>query len=152
MAQAKRTAAWTAAAVACVASFEGLRTTAYRDPAPAGTLTICFGETRGVKAGDTKTPQECRDMLEARLWDFYASAKKCIPTLGTMPPTRIASIVSLNYNIGPSNLCRSSVARLLNAGHVAEGCDAFLKFNRAGGVVFKGLTRRREEERRLCLA
>lgn len=146
---ARKAAAWTGIAVACVAGFEGLRTAAYRDP--VGIPTVCFGETKGVRMGDTKTPDECRAMLEGRLGDFYISAERCIPSLGTMPPSRIAAVVSLNYNIGPGNLCRSSVARLLNAGQVQAGCDAFLKWNTAGGIVFRGLTRRREEERRLCL-
>lgn len=148
---ARKAAAWTGIAVACVAGFEGLRTVAYQDASPAKVWTLCYGETKGVKRGDTATPAECSDMLEGRLTDFYISAEKCIPSLGTMPPSRIAAVVSLNYNIGPGNLCKSSVARLLNAGQVQAGCDAFLKWNTAGGIVFRGLTRRREEERRLCL-
>ena len=52
----KKTGAFTAAgliAVGIVGGFEGLRTKAYRDV--VGVPTICFGETRGVKMGDTAT-------------------------------------------------------------------------------------------------
>lgn len=42
---------------ALVAHFEGTRYTAYQDV--TGTWTICDGHTRGVKAGDTATLQQC---------------------------------------------------------------------------------------------
>ena len=47
--------------------------------------------------------------------------------------------------------CGSSAFRLIQAGHVKEGCDSLMKWNKAGGVVWRGLTRRREHERELCL-
>ncbi len=49
----KKAKTWIAICVGCVASFEGLRTIAYRDP--IGIPTVCFGETAGVKLGDKIT-------------------------------------------------------------------------------------------------
>lgn len=138
-------------AAAFVAGHEGMMLSAYRDVSPARVISVCFGETEGVKMGDRYTAEQCRAMLDGRIWDYYWSAQKAIPSLGDMPPSRIAAIVSLNYNIGPGNLAKSSVARLLNAGHIEAGCNAFLKWDKAGGVTFRGLTRRRAEERALCL-
>ena len=43
-------------------------------------------------------------------------------------------------------------ARRFNAGDWRGGCNAFLAWNRAVGKVVRGLTRRREAERKICLA
>ena len=69
-----------------------------------------------------------------------------------MPMRRQVAMVSFAYNVGVGAYCGSSVARLLNAGQTRAACDALLKWNKAGGVVFPGLTRRRQAERELCLA
>lgn len=151
--QNRNRATWAAACVSLVAGFEGLRTVAYRDP--VGIPTVCYGETLGVRMGDAFTPTQCKEMLEARLVSgFYAGAVACVPNLAMQQGERIAAHVSLAYNIGVGAYCQSSVARLANAGHWAESCDAFLKFRfaTAGGVKIPlpGLLKRRERERQYC--
>ena len=64
--------------------------------------------------------------------------------------TRIA-MLSFTYNVGGGALCKSSVARKINAGDLRGGCDALLLYNRANGVPLRGLTNRRVAERELCL-
>lgn len=145
----KKAAGWAAIAVIVVGGFEGLRTVAYRDP--IGVITACFGETRNIRMGDKFTREECNQMLEGRLVEFWRGAAACIPSLPDMPDTRQAAVVSLAYNIGVGGLCKSSIARKLNAGDTQGACDAFLLYNRAGGIVFPGLTKRRKQERDLCL-
>lgn len=145
----RKAAGWAAIAVVVVGGFEGIRTVAYRDP--IGIPTACFGETRNIKMGDRFTLEQCNDMLEGRLVEFWRGAAACTPSLPDMPDARQAAVVSLAYNIGVGAYCKSSVARNLNLGNVRAACDSFLKFNRAGGVIFPGLTRRREAERQLCL-
>jgi len=147
--KARKPLAWGTVAVGLVGGFEGLRTVAYRDP--IGVPTLCFGETLGVRMGDRKTPEECKSMLEERLEGFYGGVVACVPRLSTQSPERIASHVSLAYNIGVGAYCKSTVARRSNAGDWAGGCDAFLMWNKAKGIPLPGLQRRREEERRLCL-
>lgn len=149
MATKRKAAGWAAIAVVCVGGFEGMRLTAYKDP--IGINTVCAGETRGVKMGDRYTLAECNTMLEGRLVEFWIEAERCVPALSTMPAPRQAAVVSLAYNIGSGAFCKSSAARLLQAGYVQAGCDAFMKWTKAGGVTFKGLVRRREAERALCL-
>ena len=56
----RKTAGWLAVAVSVVGGFEGLRQSAYLDP--VSIPTICYGETRGVKLGDTRTKAECDAM------------------------------------------------------------------------------------------
>ena len=53
MSRLKKSAAVGAAAIALVAGWEGLRTKAYLDAVKVP--TVCFGETRGVKLGDSYT-------------------------------------------------------------------------------------------------
>lgn len=138
-----------ALAVAVVGAHEGLRTQAYRDAVDAP--TVCYGETRGVRMGQRYTKPECDAMLARRLDEFADGMERCMPSARAMPERRYVAHLSLSYNIGTGAFCRSSVVRLTNAGHVREGCDAFLKWDRAGGRPLAGLTRRRREERAMCL-
>lgn len=145
-------ATWLALCISLVAPFEGLYTHAYKDP--VGIVTICYGVTnhdRPVRMGDTYSKEECQQMLGEDLVKYMAQAKKCIPKIDSFPPHRQAAIVSFTYNVGQGNVCKSSVAKHLNAGRVQQGCDALLAWNKAGGKVLNGLTRRREAERKWCL-
>jgi lysozyme len=145
---AKGTAAG-AAAIALIGGFEGLRNYAYRDP--VGIPTICFGETRGVKMGDYKTTAECKAMLAARLPQFEQPMRACLINPDKIADGPYIASLSLTYNIGPDAFCKSSVAKYLNAGMTRDACDAFMKFNRARGMVLPGLVKRRAAEREVCL-
>jgi lysozyme len=143
----RKSAAVGAAAVALVGAWEGLQLVAYRDV--IGIPTICYGETQGVKMGDRYTAEQCRAMLRNSLEKYALAVEYCVTR--PMPDTTYISFVSLSYNIGTAGFCRSSVARLYNEGKTREACDFMLRYNRAGGVVWRGLTNRREAERKLCL-
>lgn len=150
MSRLKKSGAVAAVCCTLVGGFEGLRQTAYPDPATKGPpWTVCYGETKGVQRGDRHTVAECKAMLAASLEGYAAGVEQCVTR--EMPDGPYVGFVSLSYNIGTGAFCRSSVARLWNAGQVRASCDAILKFNRAAGIVFPGLTRRREAERAVCL-
>lgn len=139
--------AWVALAVVVVGAFEGLSLTAYPDV--VGVPTICYGETKGVHLGDTKTKPQCDEMLSARLAEFNAGVNSCLSV--DIPDSRRVAFVSLAYNIGTASFCKSTVVRRINAGDVAGSCDAILMWNKARGIVWPGLTKRRQKERELCL-
>jgi lysozyme len=147
----KRSGTIAAVAVVLVGGFEGLRTVAYRDV--VGIPTICFGETRGVKMGDKATAEQCKGMLIDRLDEFSAGIDRCLP--GNLPYPVYVAFLSVSYNIGTQAFCGSSMARKANAGDIPGACDALLLWDRAtvAGVKVKipGLTRRRVEERELCM-
>lgn len=146
----KRSAAAAALCTGLVGGFEGLRTTAYPDPATGREpWTVCFGETEGVKRGDTYTVAQCKEMLARSLEGYALKLEDCITR--PMPDTTYAAFLSLSYNIGSAGFCKSSVAREWNAGNGRAACDNLLRFNRAAGFVMPCLTRRRTEERALCL-
>ncbi|MEG5623927.1 lysozyme, partial [Enterobacter hormaechei] len=62
------------------------------------------------------------------------------------------ALVSFTYNLGARSLSTSTLLRKLNAGDYAGAADEFLRWNKAGGKVLNGLTRRREAERALFLS
>lgn len=136
-------------AVATISHFEGVRTAAYRDS--IGMPTICFGETRGVHMGDRKTMDECREMLGDALLDYERAMVRCLDNPAAIPDKVYVATLSLVYNIGPGNFCRSSIRRYLNRGEYRRACERFPVFNRAGGRTLKGLIYRRGEEKKLCL-
>lgn len=150
MSRLKRNAAAAALSCAFVGGWEGLQTVAYPDPATKGhPWTICFGETEGVKKGDRRSVEECKAGLIKGL-DGYADAiERCVTV--PLPDERLIALTSFAWNVGKSAACGSSAVRLINAGQTRAGCDALLKWNKAAGIVFRGLTRRRKAERELCL-
>jgi GH24 family phage-related lysozyme (muramidase) len=148
-------AAFLAVAAPLVMQWEGKENAAYLDRiASPPVWTICYGETRGVKAGDLRTDAQCRDMLHAGLAEYRARLHKHFTpdTLASrLTPNRDAAYVSLAWNVGIAGAGRSTATRRLNAGDVAGGCEALTWWNRAGQRVVRGLVNRRADEYRLCM-
>lgn len=144
-----KTVGWAALCVTIVGGFEGLATHAYPDRLAYGIPTVCYGETEGVKLGDVYTPAQCADMLALKLPRYNDEISKCIHV--TISDKERAAYVSFAYNVGSAGFCHSTAAKRLNAGDPKGACDALMAWNRAGGRVVAGLTRRREAERKLCL-
>lgn len=129
---------------------EGMEYKAYRDI--VGVLTICAGDTKDVRAGLIETPEGCRIRLERQLIAHAKPVMACTPRLSE--PGRDwqrAAAVSLAYNVGVGAWCRSTADKRFDAGDWRGGCDAFLRWNKAGGREIRGLTLRRQRERALCL-
>lgn len=62
-----------------------------------------------------------------------------------------AALVSFVFNLGPGNLQRSTLLKLVNQKKFREAANEFVKWNKAGGQTMKGLTRRRKAEAALFL-
>lgn len=133
-------------AAAFIGPWEGRELRAYLDI--VNVPTICYGETRGVEIGDVATPAECETMLAKGVAEFEAAIRPCLPAV--LPDKTRAAFISAAYNIGSGAFCKSSMSRLALAGNIAAACDALMKWNKAGGRVIRGLTNRRDAERRLC--
>lgn len=136
-----------AIAIATVGTFEGVRTVAYKDI--VGVPTICFGETRGVNMGDRHTMAECKKMLGDALIEFSAGVDKCLTA--DVPDLTYVALVSFAYNVGLGAFCSSTLVRRANAGDLVGACNQLPRWNRAGGKVVRGLSRRRAEEKQMCL-
>lgn len=141
-------AALLAALIALVTLFEGYRPVSYRDV--VGVLTVCYGHTGpDVVTGRTYTEAECRAFLERDLATANAAVKRCIPGA---PPSVEAALTSAVFNIGPRVVCGSTLQRRAQAGNWRAACNELHRWNRAGGRVLRGLTRRRVAEYQLCVS
>lgn len=145
----KKGSAIAAAVIACVSTFEGLRTVAYRDP--IGIPTVCFGETRGVKMGDSYTVAQCKDMLGDGLKEFETGMRACMKQPDQVLSGAYVASLSFTWNIGIGAFCKSTMVKKLNSGDVTGACNELLKWDRAAGIRLPGLTKRRVAERALCL-
>lgn len=139
-------AAVVAIALPHVKEDEGLRTQAYRDP--VGIPTVCYGETLGVRMGDTHTVAACEAMLGTRLTGFLEDMRAC--TRVALPAKTEAAFLSFTYNLGTGVYCRNMAGQRINQGRLWEACAAMSLYTRAGGRELPGLVRRRAEERALC--
>ncbi len=119
---------------------------------PAGVWTIGFGSTGNdpfnggkIGKGTVWTKEQCHTRFEQHLVQFE---KDVLEGLGGKPASQAQfdAMVCLTYNIGPAAFARSTVLRKHNAGDFPAAEKAFLMWNKAGGKVLRGLTRRREAE------
>lgn len=143
-----KSAAIAAAALALTSGFEGLRTHSYWDSL-GRVWTACYGETVGVRRGQTYTPAQCRADLSKRLAQKSAALDRCLKA--DVPDMVYVAFLDATYNLGEGAACRSSWVRLANAGQIAAACNRLPLYDRAGGRVVPGLVRRRAAERRMCL-
>lgn len=139
-------------AIDLVKGAEGCKLTAYPDPGTGGApWTIGYGETLGVKPGMVWTQEYADAVVRMRVAHFMAGTYGHCPQLHLEPPERVAACTSLAYNIGLGAFSASSVCRLTKRREYAGAADAFLLWNKSGGRVMRGLTIRRQLERKLYL-
>ena len=146
----QKKAGWLAIAIAAVGAYEGLSLKAYPDI--VGVPTICYGETKNVKLGQTATKEDCDSQLSARLIEFNQGVESCI-TRPLRDNERVA-FVSLAYNIGAPAFCGSTLVKRLQATppDYPGACAQILRWTYAGGKQLPGLIKRRAAERQLCEA
>lgn len=130
-----------------IKQFEGFRSKAYRDV--VGVWTIGYGSTKNVKEGDTITREEA----EARLRNELVEYEQHVTAACHVAPNQnqFDALVSFCFNVGPGNLRKSSVIKAHNRGDFQAAARAFALWNKAGGKVWPGLTRRRAAEAALYL-
>jgi lysozyme len=133
--------------------WEGCKLTAYQDT--GGVWTIGWGHT--VKAGLPNpvkgmkiTQEEADELLEHDIGQYERAVSVRI---GDAPATQnqFDAMVVLCYNIGIGGFNGSTVAREHINKRYTVAADAFLKWNKDNGKVVKGLTNRREDERKLYM-
>lgn len=118
---------------------------------PAGVLTIGWGHTndngRRFKTGDIWTKGECDAEFRADMKRFEKAV--CRRVKVAMTQSQFDALVSFTYNCGEGNLSRSGLLRRVNAKDFDGAAREFAKWNRGGGKVLNGLTRRRAAEAEL---
>ena len=144
------------AGLAIIKKWEGLRLSAYPDPATGGEpYTIGYGHT--YRAGPPKvtlgmriSSNEAVSILKDDLKKFENAVSKLLKRAPSQ--AQFDAMVSLTFNIGEGNFKKSTVLRKFNAGDFAGAAEAFMLFVKANGKVMKGLINRRSEERDLFLS
>jgi lysozyme len=133
--------------VGLIIDFEGFRSEAYL--CPAGVPTIGIGFTKNVRMGDKMTLSEAKARLSKELIEYERGVMDALTVQPTQP--EFDACVSLSFNIGVAGFRRSSVAKAHNRGDKQAASRAFGLWNKAGGKVWPGLTRRRAAEAALYL-
>lgn len=129
-----------------IKKFEGVRLSAYKALPSEPYYTIGYGHYGpDVKASMVITMEEAEDYLREDVTRFerYVSA---YVSQGPLSQNQFDALVSFSYNCGAGNLKKLVTGRTL-----PEIADAMLLYNKAGGKVYDGLTRRRKAERELFM-
>lgn len=139
--------------IALIKEFEGCKLTAYQDS--VGVWTIGYGWTQPVdgkpiRAGMTIKQETAERLLKTGLVSYENDVSRLVKV--GLTQGQFDALVSFMYNLGSRSLSTSTLLRKLNAGDYAGAADEFLRWNKAGGKVLNGLTRRREAERALFLS
>jgi lysozyme len=133
---------------ALIRRFEGCRLIAYQCSAKVWTIgwgSTFYEDGSSVKQGDVIT-QERADRLFVILLDQFASQVRPLIT-ARVNDNQFGALLSFAYNVGVGALRRSTLLRLVNANQANPAIRLeFGKWNRAGGQVLNGLTRRRIAE------
>ncbi|WP_336981455.1 lysozyme [Altererythrobacter fulvus] len=118
---------------------------AYPDPGTGGDpWTIGWGATgRNIGPDTVWTRDECDARLKADLARYAAAVDRALGDASTFQH-QFDALVSFHYNTGA--IGRATLTRKHAAGDFAGAAQEFTRWNRAGGRVLKGLTRRREAE------
>ena len=144
------------AGIELIKSFEGFRANAYPDPKSGGDpWTVGYGTTkfpsgRPVKKGDYVTPAQAEMYLREDVKKFASS----VDALVTVPlkQCQYDALVSFVYNLGATNLRKSTLLKKLNAKDYKGAADEFLRWVSPGSSVEAGLRRRRTAERTMFLS
>lgn len=151
-----------------IKQYEGLRLCAYLDP--VGVPTIGFGTTGadrpvwlGMPCITKRTASKwLRSSVNHKYMPAVASVNRSIRELGGKRLRRRerAALASFAYNLGPATLTDPSISTLARRLCSSEGKtykrrkriyrEEMPRWNRAGGQVLPGLTRRRRAEVRLA--
>lgn len=133
--------------LALIRTFEGYSPFVYKDS--AGLDTIGFGHLiiKGEKFKEPLLPEDANKLL-AKDSGFAIKGVNRKVTV-ELRQTQFDSLVSFVFNLGEGAFGKSTLLKKVNLRRHDEVPNEFLKWNRAGGKVIKGLIRRREAEAKL---
>lgn len=138
------------AGIALIKKYEGCRLTAYKPVSTEEHWTIGWGHYGpDVRHGQTITQAQADAMLVTDLakYESYVNNPAYVPLTAKLTQNQFDALVSFVYNCGQGNLKKLCKDRTLK-----QIADAILLYDKAGGNVLAGLTRRRKEERELYLS
>jgi len=122
--------------------YEGFRAKAYY--CPANVLTIGYGTTAGVTKNMVVTEAMAEKLLQADVKKFEDAINAAVKV--KINQDQFDALVSFVYNVGAGNFRSSTLLKLLNQGRFDLVDDQFGRWNKGGGRVLAGLTKRRATE------
>jgi lysozyme len=123
--------------------FEGLRLTAYR--CTSGVLTIGYGHTKTVKAGQRITKATAEDLLRQDIKEYEDAVNRLVKV--QISQNLFDALVSFAFNCGIGNLTKSTLLKKVNnKASWVELAPQFRRWSYGRGVKVAGLVRRREAE------
>lgn len=137
------------AGLAAIVLREGVRLTAYPDPATGGIpYTIGVGHTGGVRKGQRITLVQAYRFLTQDVWGVEVALNRL-----DVPAQRMYdSLASLGFNLGAGIFEPShTIGKHLHARHWDRAAAAILLYDVAAGRHNAGLANRRRSERRQYL-
>lgn len=144
---------WLDLAIPLVAAFEGCEKRRgdmvypYLDRlAKPAVWTRGYGRTYGITEGSPPiSRQEAKEELATGLAAYAAKCVAMAPGL-THRPAAMAAVASWAWNCGVGAFRVSRLRRAINEGRWADAAELIKKPATAGGVVLRGLERRRNAE------
>jgi lysozyme len=130
-----------------IKSFEGYRSEAYQ--CSAGKWTIGYGHTNSVLPLQKTTPEQAEKFLLDDLADAVSAVNRLVKV--ELSQAQFDALVSLVFNIGAGAFASSTLLQKLNAKDYYGAREQFKRWNKAGGKVLVGLTRRRAAEAELFM-
>ena len=129
-----------------IARWEGCDLSVYLDSAGLPTIGVGHLIKEGEKF-DRITEEEALDLLEQDM----AEAIQCVDHYVDVDLTdnQLAALVSFVFNVGCGAFRNSTLLKLINLENDEAAGPQFLRWNKAGGQVVKGLANRREAEKEL---
>jgi len=131
-----------------IAMNEGYVGQAYQDSGKV--QTIGFGETKGVKAGQTTTPVRALVQLDKSINEYAKGVQDCVQV--PLYQYEFDSYVDVAYNVGITAFCHSPIVAKANAQDYDGACNVMLGWyvhDRQGHFV-PGLVNRRKSEYATC--
>ncbi|WP_276679770.1 lysozyme [Empedobacter brevis] len=135
--------------LALIKKYEGFYSKPYLDP--IGIPTIGYGAT--YYPNKVKVTMKDKPITEKEASDLLVQMLKVyenqVALLVRKPinQNQFDALVSFTYNLGATNLGKSTLLKKVNKNPNDPTIrDEFIKWNRAGGKVLRGLTNRRKDE------
>lgn len=132
-----------------IKEFEGLRLETYKDS--VGIPTIGYGHTGKDVVEGRKISIEDAEKLLKRDCQWAENAINAVVKVD-VNQNQFDALCSFIYNLGASKFEKSTLCLKLNLSDYKGAAEEFLKWDKAGGQVLPGLTRRRKKEREMFLS
>ena len=131
--------------LALIKEFEGCKLTAYQDS--VGVWTIGYGHTRTASRVMIITQAQADELLALDVSEHATGVYKALQV--KIEQHQFDAVVSLAFNVGVSAVRNSTLLKMINRGDAKLAAAQFYRWNKAGGKVLAGLTRRRAAERKM---